>query len=284
MRAQSDISEVERIVKDIGTPPCPPILADLTHEAAQEKPDLTRVSRLIAKDAELTAAILKSVNSPLHGSAIKANTIGEALNALGPQRRVNLVARLMLPRVFSSFDDPANAALWNSASQQGLIIAYLARELGVADFDDAHTFGVFRDCGAPLMMAKFPGYRRLFETAHREGVAHVSQAERICYGIDHASVGALLATSWGLPKRIWLPISMHHRRGGGATTSNDEADLALRLVAVGALADCISRAHRTSAASPYWQGEREYAYHLLGLRPDEAEALQEDVSLLFESP
>jgi HD-like signal output (HDOD) protein len=284
MQAQSEISEAERIAKDIGIPACPGVLANLAHAAAQDKPDLSHVCRLIARDAELSAAVLKAVNSPLYGSTFKAGTVGEAVNALAPQRCASLVARLMLPRAFTMLGEPALSTFWNSASQLGLMVAYLARELGVADFDDAHTFGVFRDCGAPLMMAKFPGYQELFEATHIDGTQNVSQTERASYGIDHASVGALLATSWGLPKRIWLSISMHHRRSDTATTSNGEAGFALKLVAVGALADCITMSHRTPVASAYWQGEQEYAYRVLGLRPDEADALRADVSLLLESP
>ena len=57
----------DALVKSIGIPPRPAVLLELQKEIAKEDPDLRSVARLVAGDVALTAALLRTVNSPAFG-------------------------------------------------------------------------------------------------------------------------------------------------------------------------------------------------------------------------
>ena len=284
MYADVGMTEATRILREMAIPVCPPVLADLMQEARHVHPDITWIIRLILQDAELSAAVLKSVNSPLYGLRRKIATVRAALDTMGLRWCTNLVAGTLLRRALVSSGAPSMDSYWESLTERGVIIAYLARELGVAEFDDAHTFGLFRDGGAPLMVTKFPDYASWFEVAEVDGVRNITQMERARYGIDHASIGSMLAKTWFLPKYIWLPISLHHLRDEILVSAYPHDDLTRRLIAIGALADCLSGLHRTPRSSEYWEREQQRAYRALGVQPEQLSSLRADVSLLLESP
>ena len=56
--------QTAEMVKEIGIPPCPAVLADFTAEANKEDPDFRRLSHLINRDVALAASVLKTINSP----------------------------------------------------------------------------------------------------------------------------------------------------------------------------------------------------------------------------
>ena len=66
--------EAERIVKQIGIPPCPAILTQLLQEMRADEPDFKQIGKLIAGDVGLAAALLKLVNSPFYGLATPASS------------------------------------------------------------------------------------------------------------------------------------------------------------------------------------------------------------------
>ena len=72
----------QELVKEIGIPPCPAVLAEFMAESHKDDPDLRRLSHLVNKDVALAAAVLKTVNSPLYGLSRKARTVQDALALL----------------------------------------------------------------------------------------------------------------------------------------------------------------------------------------------------------
>ena len=138
------------LIKEIGIPPCPAVLAEFMAEANREEPDFRRLSHLINKDVALAASVLKTINSPFYGLTRKARTVQDALALLGLRETSRLIAGLLLRQAFASSQSPAMYEFWDSSSRIAMIAAYLARELDVARLDEAHTFALFRDCGVPV--------------------------------------------------------------------------------------------------------------------------------------
>lgn len=278
MHAEGDINETVRIIDELGIPPCPLVLAEAMHEAARPAPELDRISRLLSRDAELSVAVLRAVNSPLHGLRIKVTTMDAVMAAIGVRRCAHLLAGLLLQRTLYATGDPKS---WDATTQLSVVIAYLARELGVADFDEARTFGLFRHCGVPLMTARFAGYRSFFGAAHAEGLRDLAQRERARFGVDHAVAGSVLAKRWRLPESIWRAIRLHHVRD--ETMAEPSGVVILRLIAVGVLADCLDRRQNLTDGSDVWEKEEAFAYRVLGLRDDDLAPLRSDVALLLAS-
>jgi len=72
LEAERHLSDpgLDALVLDVGLPPRPQVLVDLSRELGRDEPDLTRVARCVANDVALTAAMLKP-NSPAYGGNIR---------------------------------------------------------------------------------------------------------------------------------------------------------------------------------------------------------------------
>jgi len=82
VRALAEIDNfADKIVRELGIPPCPAILTKLLNEVRQEEPDYAKTSKLFGTDVGLAGAMLKTVNSPLFGLKAKATSVNQALQA-----------------------------------------------------------------------------------------------------------------------------------------------------------------------------------------------------------
>ena len=72
--------DADKIVREIGIPPCPAILTKLLKEMREDEPDYNKASKLIGADVSLAAAMLKTVNSAFFGLATKATSVNQALH------------------------------------------------------------------------------------------------------------------------------------------------------------------------------------------------------------
>jgi len=271
--------DTERLVREIGIPPCPAILTDLMQETRKDEPDFRRVSHLIGRDAGLAASVLKTVNSPFYGLRTKARSVRDALNLLGMRNAANLVSGLMLRKAFRMPKSAAMEEFWELTSKVALITGYLGRELEAADLDEAHTFGLFRDCGIPVLMAKFADYPAMMQATRGEVGPWVTGVERERYGVDHAAVGAALARSWHLPDTTCNAIERHH--GYDLPAEGENAEASARLAALGLLAECVYRAHRGDVMERDWAAEEESLERVLNVDLDALEALRQDITRIL---
>src|SRR5262249_39116975 len=92
--------EAEQIVKSIGIPPCPALLAKLVREMRNDDPDFAKLGELIGSDVSLAAVLLKTVNSPFYGLRAKATSIRQALVFVGLRNVTQLVTGLLLRQAF----------------------------------------------------------------------------------------------------------------------------------------------------------------------------------------
>jgi HD-like signal output (HDOD) protein len=272
--------EAAQLIKDIGIPPCPAVLLDFLAETRKEEPDLRRLSHLINKDVALSAAVLKTINSPFYGLAKKASTVHEALTVLGLRQAGQLVSGLMLRQAFATSKSPAMGEFWDSSSKIALVTGYLARELGVSKLDEAHTFALFRDCGMPVLLIRFPEYEQLLAMTRTENERRRTEIERSRYGFDHASVGATLAQSWHLPPDMWLAIKAHNTYDEAAFAQDPNRDRFAPRIALALLAEQLYRMGRHRYDAEAWAAEEAFIEQELGPVKDRLEPLGNDIARL----
>ena len=201
---------MEGALKDIAIPPRPAILERISSEMLKDEPDYKRLANIISADVALSAGLIKTANSPFFGYRIRARTINEALMLLGLDVASRVLAGLILRQVF-----PSSLHLdrfWDSSARIARVSGWLARRVGNHKLrpDDAYTFGLFRDCGIPVLMMRFPEYREILARANSEEKLGFTAIEEAQLPTNHAIVGYSLAHSWWLPEEIYLGIRYHH--------------------------------------------------------------------------
>ncbi len=265
-----------RIVADLGVPPCPAIVADLIAESRREEPDFPRIGALISRDPGIAAALMKTVNSPLYSVVVKATSVQQALLFLGLRSALRIVTGLALRHAFPASLAVAADPIWTNASRLAPVMGYLAQETRRADRDDAYTFGLFRDCGTLLMACR---HGHAYTEALREhGFPHtltLLTLESGLSGTDHAHAGHALATSWYLPESLCLAVRHHHDGRALAEGLPLVGREARALVALGFLADRILDASPGAVAQVVWSRWRAQVLSALGLDEADVAALAE---------
>lgn len=212
--AEQQLSDpaLERLVRDIGVPPQPAVIAALRAELGRDDPDLRRVAAAVASDAALTAAVLRTANSPAYGLTRRAETLGQALAMLGLRQVGVIVSSIVLRRLIPT-DGPRLTRFWDVSAKRAWALSRLARGLRGVDIDIAQTFGLFCDVGIPLLMRRFPDYGNTLQAANASTDEPFTAIEGRAHGTDHALIGALMARSWGVSQTVCLSIRLHHDMG-----------------------------------------------------------------------
>lgn len=203
--------QMEASLREIGIPPRPRILELINLEARAGEPDYNHLAELIQSDVALSAGLIKTANSPFFGYRQKTRNVRDALLMLGLKATANAVAGLILRRVFPPLLHLER--FWDASQRTGEIAAWLVNRLGVrfgVTAEDAYTFGLFRDCGIPIMMRRFDGYAATLARANENDTHAFTAVEEAEMPTNHTVVGGLMAQSWWLPEEICTAIRRHH--------------------------------------------------------------------------
>lgn len=267
--------EADKIVRELGIPPCPAILTKLLKEVREDEPDYNKASKLISTDVGLSGAMLKTVNSPFFGLHTKATSVNQALQLMGLRNTVEIVTGLLLRQSFPVGDNAAMEGFWQASSGIAEVTAQLAQPLGIKNRDEAYTFALFRDCGIPLMLGKFPGYANFMKVSHLDNGRAITTDETDEFGVDHASLGARLAQSWLLPEETSVAIQNHHDYAllqGGSVPEQ-----ACGLVALVLAAEWIYTRHNIGPNCREWSKGGDFALATLKVSAEELLAEAEKI-------
>lgn len=201
--------DVEALISGIAIPPRPALLIELQMEMAGADPDFDRIARLVSGDVALTAAVLRTVNSPFYALSRKAATMPEAISLLGLRQIGALVTGFVLRKSIGG-ESAGLTRFWDVTTKRSFALSRLARGLRGVDVDVAQTFGLFCDVGIALLMQRFPDYAATLGAANRSASGTFTEVEQEAHQTDHALVGALMARAWGLPKVVSDAIRTHH--------------------------------------------------------------------------
>jgi HD-like signal output (HDOD) protein len=264
--AEPSLDRAEKLVREIGIPPCPAILTRLLREVRADEPDFQEIGAVVGSDVGLAALLLKTVNSPCYGLARPVASVQQALALLGARTVVQLVTGLLLRQAFPAGGSKLES-FWDTSASIAQLCAQIARQAKAGDPDVAHTFGLLRDAGKALMLRRYRDYAEA-ETAASAAGRRIVDAENEHYGTNHARAGSLLAASWFLPRSVCAAVQHHHGPDALAGRSRELDAAGSRLVALAALAE---RAHwMTRGERPPPEVEQAARFAGLQLRIDEA--------------
>ncbi len=274
--------EAEAIVRSLGLPPCPEVLAEIARELRREMPDVQRIAGLVARDVASSATVLKTVNSAFYGLAAKARSVQQAIAYLGLDRTAFLLAALLLRNAFPQSSRPAMTLFWQSSTQLALTVAFFARVLDLGDRDEAHTFGLFRDAGSAVLIGKFEDYASVVDRAKGAAASRVTELEKEHFGADHAVIGAVLARDWQLPEEMSDAILWHHADFVLDSSERPISDESVRFIALGVLGDRVLDRYRGTLPNEQTAHITAQALDVLGVRQAQYADLQFEAMTLLD--
>lgn len=276
-----DVGELlERSFRDIDIPPCPAILKRFMDESQKDEPDYHRLSEIVSSDVAISAGLIKTTNSPFFGMRQRVRSVNEALTVLGLKSASRALAGIVLRNTF-----PYTAPMerfWDASARIANLSGWLAQHLHPSGVmaEDAYTFGLFRDCGIPILMKRFPTYRVVLDAANRDGVRNFIEVEQTELPTNHAMVGCILSQSWWLPEEICLAIRNHHDLVALSSSASRLPTLSRKLIATSQLAEHILQKQFGKSYTREWPKLGGACLQILALEEEQLEALYAEATAI----
>jgi putative nucleotidyltransferase with HDIG domain len=165
----------------------------------------------VESDVALVITVLRIANRAAGKRRGKVSGIPEAVGVLTAEGVEALVARA---RTFDFFERTPG---WNHSPERFRLHAVatqvaadrIGRELEWKDRDGLITAALLHDIGKLVLTHAYPAYPAQIHGEARTPEERV-MAERRELGVDHGTVGGVLARRWGLPAGLATAIERHH--------------------------------------------------------------------------
>jgi HD-like signal output (HDOD) protein len=200
------VADVEHLVS------LPDICVRVNMMADSSRYSALDIGNVIMQDADLSARLLRLVNSAFFGLQAPVETISRAVTIIGTKELRNLVLATSAVEVFRRI--PADLVdmveFWRYSLTTGVIARELAGRCNVLHGERLFVMGVLHDVGRLVIYLKAADKARdiLLITAGSDEL--LPQAESGVLGFTHMDVGAALLKRWKLPESIVATVQFHH--------------------------------------------------------------------------
>lgn len=209
----------ERVARVAGRlhslPVRPALHLEIQRVLAKPTSSIDEIGKLVEQDVGLSAKLLQLVNSAFFGLARSVASAAEATRYLGLD---TLNALVFCTHVFEHSKTVAAerlGLLWNHSLRTATVARALIRlEGGTSrEADQGFLAGMLHEVGLLLLLNDCEeAVAEAWKYARRFGLSP-SEGERRVIGASHATVGAYLMGTWGLPDPVVQAIAFHHTPG-----------------------------------------------------------------------
>ncbi len=213
MAKQISQEELHKIVKSV--PMLSASASQLLQLTAKADHDLIDVINLVRNDANLTARVLKIVNSAAFGLINNITSIDRAISYLGERIIVSIAVGDCAGKLFEkelSGYESAGGDLWKHDLRTAIASREVVTQSG-ADISPelAFTAGLLHDIGKALISDYLQGTvaEAVELITTEEGLDYLDAEEKLV-GFDHTRAGYELAKEWNLPDELCEVILHHH--------------------------------------------------------------------------
>ena len=174
---------------------------------------LTELVEVIRLDQSITANILRMCNSAYFGLRHKVDNVHDAIMYLGRQNIVRAVMAAGTSRFFKSTPGYEAEAreLWEHAVGTALLAQILARKISRREDSSLFTAAILHDIGK-IVLGEFvkDKYAEIKKIVSEQSRSFLEAEEKVL-GMNHATLGGMIAAQWKFPEDIRDAIAFHHR-------------------------------------------------------------------------
>lgn len=230
------LNEAQVIELAESLPAFPQVVTDILGVLDNDSAGLRKLASHVERDPVITAKIFAQVNSAAARTRTESSPrdVYTAISLIG----LSNVRRIVLAHSTVSFlkELPKNvhsSHFWEHSVAVGICAQELARTYATSS-DYALVAGLLHDVGQLWMTCFYPEELQRVHNAIIGQRVSIIEAERAEFnGLDHAIIGQILATYWGLPEPVTAAIRYHHAPDPGLPNN---------LVAITHVAEVISNA------------------------------------------
>ncbi|BCL62678.1 phosphohydrolase [Desulfomarina profundi] len=200
------------LFKDIEITPLPAASARLLEEINRTEVDMEQISRLISAMPEVSAQVIKTVNSSLFSLRSPVLSIQHAVSLLGLDHIRSITLSFA---AVNSVPRPQNAlfnhqAFWSDSLVRALIARGFARYHCPEECDDAFTAMLIADVALPILLGSWTEYYEPVVQKWLESDERLSEIEQHHFGWNHAQAGAWILQHWKFPEQLICFVGIHN--------------------------------------------------------------------------
>lgn len=172
----------------------------------------SQVADIISQDADITARLLRLVNSSFYSLPAKVETLSRAITIIGADELRNLVMATTAMRTFTGIPKQLvdMAEYWQHSVTTGVMAQSLASHCDVLHSERLFVMGLLHDIGRLVIYLTLPEKATdvLFITGGDNWI--LPQTESEILGFTHLDVGAELMRAWELPESFAAVAGYHN--------------------------------------------------------------------------
>lgn len=236
------MDDLAKMVKKVNQlDPIPTVIHKVLDLAADPDSSLEELVGVVERDPAITANLLKTVNSAHMGLPVKVDSVHQAVTMLGLQQVVEMVLSQNLSGNLNRAQKGyglAKGDLWRQSLAVAMVARTLADQNDLMSLPAIYTAALLKDIGK-VILHEFVADRlsAIQQLVNREGKSFV-EAEMAVLGMDHTTLGGMIAKQWHFSPHMIYMIENHHltnpaSRNDPATTTLYLADMVAMMVDTG---------------------------------------------------
>ncbi len=204
--------DFQMLSKDLKIPPLPAAVNQLLAEINRSEPNIDRLVKLISADPEITAKVIKTVNSSLYSPRVPVADVKRAVTMLGLAQIRSIVLAFAtmeaLPQPKGNGFD--HNAFWVDSLLRAILARALSQQRFSGQLDEVFTAALLSELAVPLLLCVWAEYYEPVVAEWQTSDRRLSDIEREQFGWDHAQAGAWIVQSWEFPEEMICYIGAHN--------------------------------------------------------------------------
>ncbi|WP_072696409.1 HDOD domain-containing protein [Desulfovibrio litoralis] len=212
----ANIDPIDIVQMEVRLPSVPPVLSELHSVISRRHSTADHVAKVILKDTGLSVWLLRLVNSPFFGFAVKVETVSRAVALVGIKQiqslaiggALNGLAARLRPDVLDI------RSFWRHSMSVGVCAQEIWRITGRAEPERLFVAGMLHDVGHLLLATTAPETFKSVSYTTRSRKGYSWEVENELLGFDHARLGGMLLHRWNMPLPLIMSALRHHSAEG----------------------------------------------------------------------
>jgi len=206
------VNPVELIQQDINLPTLPTVFMQINDTIQNPTSSAIDIAKVIGNDINLSAKLLKIVNSAFYGFPNKIDTLTRAVTILGTKQLSTLAMGINILTAFNNIPDCLidMKSFWMHSIACGTISRIIANYQGFQNTERLFLAGLIHDIGRLVLYNYTPINARNAIQKAKNNDRLLYELEHETMNCDHTTIGAVLLEKWKLPKSLENAVRYHH--------------------------------------------------------------------------
>jgi putative nucleotidyltransferase with HDIG domain len=198
--------------EDLKLPSLPIIFKKIRKVLNDPNSSAQQISSVISNDTNLSAKLLRIVNSAFYSRMSKVDTLSRAVTILGTRQLSELALGVSILSVFKNI--PGSMINMKSFWAHSTAVAIVARTLGEQkqseNSERSFVAGLLHDIGRLVLYQWAPDHCRTAMALALKEKCLLFEAEQRIIGFDHAYIGGQALRKWEFPAALTTAARRHH--------------------------------------------------------------------------